>query len=310
MRPEVSVVSPIYGCKDCLEQLVERIEQVLAPVASSYEIILVDDASPDGAWSRISEIVKHHESVIGVRLSRNFGQHAAITAGLGLSRGLKVVVMDCDLQDRPEEIPNLLAALRDDTEIALAQRVQRQDKAFKRAGSFAFYKFLGWLTGATYDHTTANFGAYSRKTVDVIVAMPEQERFLPMLVRWTGLKTAHVPVTHEARDAGDSGYTLRRLLRLAASIALSYSDKPLRLVVGAALMFALLSIGVVAFSISRYWVGDTQVAGFTSIIASVWLIGSAILASVGVLGLYVGRIFSSAKQRPHYVISTITGHRQ
>jgi dolichol-phosphate mannosyltransferase len=306
-RIDVSVVSPVYGCAVCLEELVDRIEAALRPICANFEIILVDDASPDGAWARMQELAGHRPSVRGVRFSRNFGQHAAISAGLLEARGDTIIVMDCDLQDRPEEIPKLLSALSDKVEIALAQRVDRQDSALKRFWSWCFYRFLGWLTGAAYDHTTANFGAYGRRVVNAINAMPEHDRFFPMMAQWTGFETARVPVVHESRGHGKSGYNFRRLLRLGLNIALSYSDKPLMLVVSLALCSALLAIGVAIYSIVLYAEGKTQVAGFTSIIASVWILGSAILASIGVVGLYVGRLFNSAKGRPHFVIAEKVG---
>lgn len=305
----ISVVSPVYGCAVCLEELVDRIEVALRPICANFEIILVDDASPDGAWMRMLELAEHRACVRGVRLSRNFGQHAAISAGLLEARGDTIIVMDCDLQDRPEEIPKLLRALSDKVEIALAQRVDRQDSAPKRFFSWCFYRFLGWLTGARYDHTTANFGAYSRRVVNAINAMPEHDRFLPMMVQWTGFETVRVPVIHESRGHGKSGYNFRRLLRLGLNIALSYSDKPLMVVVTLALCSAALAIGVAFYSIALYMEGKTQVAGFTSIVASVWLIGSAILASIGVVGLYVGRLFNSAKGRPHFVVAEKVGTR-
>ena len=306
-RVDVSVVSPVYGCAVCLEELVDRIEAVLGPICGSFEIILVDDSSPDGAWARMRELARLRPTVRGVRLSRNFGQHAAITAGLLEAKGDRIIVMDCDLQDRPEEIPKLLSALSNNVEIALAQRVERRDSVLKRFCSWGFYRFLGWLTGAAYDHTTANFGAYNRRVIDAINAMPEHDRFFPMLVQWTGFETVRVPVTHESRGHGKSGYNFRRLLRLGLNIALSYSDKPLMVVVSLALCSAVLAFVVVVYSIVLYVDGKTQVAGFTSIVASVWLIGSAILASIGVVGLYVGRLFNSAKGRPHFVIAEKVG---
>ncbi|MCD9098588.1 glycosyltransferase family 2 protein [Luteimonas fraxinea] len=305
----LSVVVPVYGCVECLEDLVERIAQSIPSSIARYEIVLVDDASPDHAWRRISEIASSRGEVKGLRLSRNFGQHAAISAGLGQASGDIVIVMDCDLQDRPEHIPNLIEGLENGAEIALAQRIGRQDSGLKRLGSWCFYKVLGWLTDTRYDHTTANFGAYTRKAIATVISMPEADRFFPLMVQWAGFKTVLVPVAHDARAHGQTGYSFRRLLSLASRIALSYSDKPLRLVVGMAILFATLALAVVAFSISKYAAGEIQVAGFTSIVASVWLTGSAILASLGVIGLYVGRMFNNIKGRPHFVVSEMTGGR-
>lgn len=271
-------------------------------IGKTVELIFVDDDSPDQAWTRISELSALHPAVRGLKLSRNFGQHAAISAGIAQSRGAAVIVMDCDLQDVPEEIPALLDALTDDVEIVLGQRTERRDTWFKRTGSRTFYRTLGWLTDTSYDPSTANFGAYSRKVIDAMNAMPETDRFLPLLARWTGFRTARISVEHGRRTEGRSSYTLRKLLQMATRIALSFSDKPLRLVMSAAFALAGVGLCVAAFAVYRYLVGDIRVAGFTSILASVWLVGSFLMASIGVVGLYVGRVHNESKRRPQYII--------
>lgn len=299
----VSVVVPVYGCKNCLEELVQRVSRSLEGIDRSFDIILVDDSSPDDAWPRIVELAGMYPQVRGLRLSRNFGQHAAISAGLSQASGDVTVVMDCDLQDIPEEIPALLIAMEQrDVEVALGQRIDRQDSWLKRTGSKVFYQTLGWLTDTRYDHTTANFGAYSRRVVDTVNRMPELDRFFPLLVRWTGFRAAHVAVSHGQRSEGKSSYSFRTLLRLATRVALSFSDKPLRLVMKGALLLAAVSIGIVGFSVYQYAIGDVRVAGFTSIVASVWLIGSGIMFCLGILGLYLGRLHDEAKQRPQYIV--------
>lgn len=305
-QPGLSVIAPVYGCASCLEELAERAWRAISPLGLEFELILVDDGSPDGAWGRIQEIASIHPWVKGVRLSRNFGQHYAISAGLVQAGGERIVVMDCDLQDRPEEIPKLLAAMSDGTDIVLAQRVDRQDGMFKRLGSWLFYKILGWLTGVPHDHTTANFGVYSKRIIQLINDMPESDRFFPLMVKWTGFPQVLVPVEHDSRSEGRSTYSFRRLLRLAINTALSYSDKPLRMVVAAGLGFALLSLLVVAYSVYRYFGGDIQVAGYTSMIASIWLVGSLVLSSIGVVGLYLGRLFVDVKRRPHFIVAERT----
>lgn len=307
---ELSIVSPVYGCSGCLEELVERISAAVNPLVASYEILLIDDASPDGAWGRIEELVAHHTEVRGLRLSRNFGQHAAISAGLLHASGRRVVVMDCDLQDVPEEIPRLLAEGDKGAEVVLASRTDRQDSALKKAGSGAFYRLLGWLTDSIYDPSTANFGVYSRKVVDTVNSMPEGDRFFPLLVRWTGFQRVLVPVSHGRRIEGRSGYSFRQLLRLAINVALSFSDKPLRLVVKMGLGFAALSLAIVALSVYRYSIGDIAVAGFTSIIASIWLVGGAIVSSVGVVGLYVGKLHGQVKHRPNFIVADHAGFQK
>lgn len=302
----VSVVSPVYGCKGCLEDLVDRIQAALAPRGESFEVILVDDASPDDAWSRIVELAAERPWLTGLRLARNFGQHAAIAAGIEAAAGDRLVVMDCDLQDPPEGIPALLQALDDGHEVAFAQRKDRQDSPFKRFTSWAFYRTLSWLTGVRQDHSTANFGAFSRKVIDTINAMPERDRCFPLMVKWTGFRGTTIPISHSARAEGRTGYSLRKLLRLATDIILSYSDKPLRMVVRLGLAFSLVAFSMVALSLLRFFKGDIQVAGFTSIIASIWLVGGMTIFSLGIVGLYVGKQYNDSKGRPYYIIGGTT----
>lgn len=297
-----SVVSPVYGCAGCLEELVERILESLAQRDETFEIILVDDGSPDGAWTRISELATIHPGVRGIRLSRNFGQHYAIAAGIEHASGNRIIVMDCDLQDAPEEIPKLLAASDQGYDAVFARRLSRQDSALKRFNSWIFYRLLTYLTDVEQDHTTANFGVFSRKAIATVNRMPEFDRCFPLMVKWTGLSSTTVDVAHAERMDGRSSYSFRKMLRLALNIILSYSDKPLRLVVKIGLGFALFSFLIVILSIVGYLAGDIAVAGFTSIIASVWLLGGVMVSCVGIVGLYVGRLFNDTKRRPYYVV--------
>lgn len=301
---DLSIVIPVYGCAGCLEELADRISMTLAGVVGSYEFILVDDRSPDQAWERIIEIAENRPQLRAIRLARNFGQHSAIAAGIEAAIGDIVVVMDCDLQDRPEQIPKLLEALDHNppVSVAFASRKNRTDAALKKLTSRLFFKTLSWLTGVHQDHSTANFGAYRRKVIEAINAMPERKRCFPLMVKWTGYPSVTVEVEHGQRHSGNSAYTLKKLLNLAIDIVLSYSDKPLRMVVKLGLAFAVFSVAFAIFSAVRYFSGDIAVAGFTSIIASIWLVGGAITASLGVVGLYVGRIFSDVKGRPYYLV--------
>jgi len=211
-------------------------------------------------------------------------------------------VMDCDLQDPPEEIPRLLARADEGFDVVFAGREDRQDSVFKRLTSFAFYKTLGYLTNMPQDHTTANFGVYSRKVVDTINRMPESDRCFPLMVKWTGFRSSVVPVQHAERSIGRSSYSLGKLIRMALNIVLSYSDKPLRLVVKAGLLFSMFSLLIVGLSVYRYYHGDIAVAGYVSIIASIWLLGGIMIVCIGVVGLYLGRLFNAAKGRPYYIV--------
>lgn len=305
-RPDISIVVPVYGCETCLEELSERIEASLRPSGQHFELILVDDRAPVSPWPRIKELSVRKPWIHGIRLSRNFGQHPAISAGLAHSRGNVVVVMDCDLQDRPEEIPKLLSGIRDGADIVLAQRVFRKDSFFKRLSSALFYKALSWLTGVQQDHTVANFGAYSRPVIDTILSMPESSRFFPLLVKWTGFSTIKVPVEHAERARGKSAYSLMRMLTLALEISIAYSDKPLRLSIGVGLLFALIAGLIVAYTLIAFFEGRTTVAGFTSLLASIWLTAGVAQMTLGVIGVYLGRVYVEAKSRPVFIVQETT----
>ena len=302
----LSVVSPVYGCEGCLEELADRIHSACGALGT-VEIIFVDDASPDRSWDRIVEISSSRPWVWGLRLSRNFGQHSAISAGLQHARGEWVVVMDCDLQDVPEEIPRLLTkAHLDDLDVVFAQRISRRDSIPKRFSSNLFFGMLSWLTGVPHDASTANFGAYSRKVVDAVNQMPERDRTFPLMVKWVGFRQGVLPVLHAERTVGKSSYSFKRMLKLATGIVLSYSEKPLRLVALAGLAFSTVALGMVVYSFWQWMQGAVQVAGFTSIMASVWLVGGATMFCLGVVGLYVGQVFRNAQGRPYFLVSETT----
>jgi polyisoprenyl-phosphate glycosyltransferase len=250
----------------------------------------------------MQELCAADPNVKAIALSRNFGQHRAITAGLEHARGDWVVVLDCDLQDRPEEIANLYAKAREGYDIVFAERETRRDGWLKRNLSRAFIALLNYLSGANYDYRTANFGIYSRSVIDAVRSMGDQSRFFPVMVRWTGFKATSIPVLHDARNDGQSSYTLRKLARLALEIVLSHSDKPLRLVAALGIFVSLIALGMTAFSVLRYVRGDVTVAGYTSVIASMWLLAGITLFCMGIIGLYVGRVFENVKQRPVYIV--------
>lgn len=303
----ISVVSPVYGCRSCLEELVDRISSSLSGHPGGFEVLLVDDFSPDGAWARIGELATTRPWLRGVRFARNFGQHYAISAGIERARGEVIVVMDCDLQDLPEEIPRLVESVEYPIEVAFAERATRMDGLLKRLGSWTFFRVLSWMTDVQQDHRTANFGAYSRRVIDTLNSMPERERCFPLMVKWTGLRSVSVPVRHARRPEGNSSYSFRKLRRLAIGIILSYSDKPLRIVVRLGLVFAALAFTLVGLSLFRYLSGDIQVAGFTSVVASIWLVGGVVISCIGIIGLYLGRLFVDAKARPYYIVSEELG---
>ena len=307
--PVLSVVSPVYRSEKLVVPLVERLTGVLAPLGVPYEIVLVEDRSPDNSWQEIRAAAERDPRVRGVRLSRNFGQHYAITAGLDHARGEWMVVMDCDLQDRPEEIPRLYSKALEGFEVVLARRENRADSAFKRMRSRFFYQVLGWLSGLRQDPAVANFGIYHRKVIDGVRSLRESIRYFPTLVLWVGFRRATLDVQHAARPEGDTSYSWSRLLRLALDIILAHSDRPLMLVSVVGLGISFLSVCLIAIYLYLYLKGAIVVLGFSSMIISISFFSGLIIFTLGVIGLYVGKIFEGVKARPSYIVDCETEFR-
>ncbi|MDB3905284.1 glycosyltransferase family 2 protein [Crocinitomicaceae bacterium] len=299
---KISVISPVYNAVNDLDELVLRIENSISSLTNDYEIILINDASPDNSWQCIKEICSRNKKVFGVNLSRNFGQHYAITAGLDISKGDWVVVMDCDLQDVPEEIPNLYEKAIQGYDAVLAQRVERNDGIFKKFSSYLFYKILGFLSGTKQDNSVANFGIYSRKLIDSINRMREPIRFFPTLVNWVGFKKAKIPVQHNSRIESNSNYDLRNLFNLAFDVIISNSQKPLRISIITGFTISFISFIVALIYFLQAYIYGFRVSGFASLIISIWLLSGIIIATLGIVGIYVGKTFEYVKNRPIYII--------
>jgi glycosyltransferase involved in cell wall biosynthesis len=308
VKPKISVVSPVYRAESTVAELVDRLGKALEPICESYEIILVDDGSVDGSWQEIEKVISSNRHVQAYRLSRNFGQHYAITAGLTKARGEWVVVMDCDLQDLPEEIPRLLdLAVSGGFDMVLARRANRQDPFFRRLASRLFYAVFSYFTDTDQDATVANFGVYKDKVVTAILSMGDAVRYFPTMCQWVGFKRGYLDVEHVARSDGGSTYSFRKLVALALSNIVAFSGKPLRLTVSFGLVLSLTSFGTALVYLYRYFSGEIIVMGYASIILSVWFLGGVIISLLGVVGIYVGQTFESVKGRPRYIISESIG---
>jgi glycosyltransferase involved in cell wall biosynthesis len=303
MGISLSIISPVYHAEAMVKELVKQIRSAVKSICADYEIILVEDGSPDRSWEAIEQVCMEFPEVRGVKLSRNFGQHYAISAGLSLARGDWVVVLDCDLQDQPSEIPNLLQKAKEGYDVVLARRALRQDGFFKKISSRMFYGILSWLTGSKHDPAIANFGVYSSKVIKAINSMPESIRYFPTMVRWVGFRSATLDVAHSARPDGKTSYNLRRLVNLALDICLAYSDKPLRLVVGTGFMISLVGFVFAAVTVVQALRGEILVLGYASLIVSLWLLSGLMIFIIGVVGLYVGKCFEGVKRRPPFIIS-------
>jgi dolichol-phosphate mannosyltransferase len=298
---DVSVVVPVYGSPDSLDELCQRLRATLVPLVQHFEVILVNDASPDNSWALIEAQSRSDERFIGINLARNFGQHAAIGAGLNASRGEWVVVMDCDLQDRPEEIGRLYNRACEGFEQVVAVRAERQDSWLKRHTSALYAALLSYLTDQRVNPAVGNFGIYHRKVIDVINAMPEQGRTFGLLALWVGFRRCELDVQHDARPYGRSSYSFRKLIRQAIMGVVSHSDKPLRLTMKAGAIIAGLSLVAALFIGIRAMQGATA-NGWASVMVMLTFMMGVNLGSIGIVGLYVGRVLDESKRRPTHIV--------
>lgn len=299
---KLSIVSPVYRAEKMVHMLVERIVKSVSTITEDFEIILVNDASPDASWSVIEYECAQDKRVKGINLSRNFGQHYAITAGLHYAKGEWVVVMDCDLQDRPEEIPALYQKALEGYDIVYARRKQRQDKWLKRMTSRAFNAVLNRLSGLNKDKDVANFGIYHQRVIKEYNKIPEQSRSFGSLILYLGFRTDTIDVQHAEREEGTSSYTLVRMLKLAFDVIISNSNKPLRMAVGLGFGMSVLSFLLALYNLVARMVGIISFPGYTTTVFSIWFVGGLMLFVMGVLGLYIGKIFDQVKGRPIYIV--------
>jgi glycosyltransferase involved in cell wall biosynthesis len=303
--PILSFVIPVYGSPESLAPLCLRVRDVCAGIGVPYELILVDDRCPKNSWLTIEHLAEDDPAIVGVRLSRNFGQHAAIQAGLSRVRGEWIVVMDCDLQDRPEEIPRLWAKAREGFDIVRAQRISRYDSLYRRLLSTAFYKLLSYLTDTHQNPAFSNFGIYSRRVIETVTQWQEEAKYFPAIISWIGFSQSTLPVEHDRRFSGRSSYTFTKLVRLAMNVIIGFSDKPLKLVMIAGFAMAFLSFSMSLLILVSRLMGILTVEGWASIALSLWFLAGCLLFSLGLTGLYVGRILVEVKGRPSFIIDRV-----
>ena len=302
----LSVVTPVYGCSKGLHQLYERLRDTLSAITEDYEIIMVNDASPDNAWEVIKRLAQEDGRVKGINLSRNFGQHKAIAAGLDYAGGEWIVVMDCDLQDQPEDIVKLYNKAMEGYEIVFGRRAERKDSFFKRFSSKMFYMVNDYFTENKMDNTVANFSIISRNVLDSVLRFKEQNRVYALYVNWVGFKKTEIDIEHAERPIGKSSYSLSKMINLAIDSIVSQSNKPLRLAMKFGFMVSLLSFIYGVWLIIKHFIFAESIEGWTSVMVSIYFIGGLLFANMGVLGLYIGKIFDETKNRPIYLIQETT----
>jgi len=303
--PKISVVSPIYGCCGSLPDLYERLKESLSSISEDFEIILVNDASPDNAWDAIKALASKDNRVKGINFARNFGQHKAIAAGLAHANGDWVVVMDCDLQDRPEDIIKLYNKAQEGYDAVFGQRIGRQHSRRKRWASRAFISVYDYLSNSKTDPTIGNFSIISRKVVEGLKELKEQHHPYTFFVIWLGFKRTYIEIDHAKREIGTSSYSFKRLLELAMDNIVSQSNKLLKMSINFGFALASFSALYALYIIIKYFMTDEVVPGWTSVMVSIYFIGGLLFANLGLIGLYIGKIFDETKNRPLYIIDEI-----
>ncbi|MBA4372526.1 MAG: glycosyltransferase [Thermodesulfovibrio sp.] len=299
--PDFSVIIPVFNEEENLDQLYLRLSAVLVKLGT-YEIILVDDGSRDSSWEMIRELHGKDPRVKGVSFSRNFGHHIAITAGLDHAKGQKIILMDGDLQDRPEEIPRLYQKMQEGFDLVYGIRRVKKDSPMKRLNSFLFWWFLNRFSGITIPRNQTLLRIFDRKILDVLNNMRERARFIHGMIAWTGFRTALLEVEHAPRERGVSKYNMVKLFRLAFNAITSFSVVPLRL----ATYLGILSSGVgfcyaLYFLYKKIFLG-IPVLGYASIIVAVLFVGGVQLLILGIIGEYLGRVYQEVQARPIYIL--------
>ncbi len=303
---DISVVVPVYGCRAALPELHRRLVATLEGMDKSFEIILVNDACPQGSWGEIEKLCTIDERVVGVNLSRNFGQIRAITAGLDKSRGDWVVVMDCDLQDRPESISRLYEKAQEGFDVVFARRIARKDTGLTKLLSRSFYKVYEYFTDGAYDSSLCNFSISRRIVIDNYCRMREHNRAYTMFIKWLGFRQTAIDLEGDKRFEGKSSYDFRKKMKMASELITAQSVKPLKFAISVGFLFAFVSFCVILFLIIRHLLDPVNaLVGWTSTVAFILLMGGLNLVAVGVVGLYVGNIFTESKNRPLYVVAEV-----
>jgi dolichol-phosphate mannosyltransferase len=300
---EISVVAPIYNEEQTISEFVKQVTNTLNQISIDYEIILVDDGSDDNSWEKIKTEVISNSNIRGIKLSRNFGHHYAISAGLHKANARWIVVMDSDLQDRPDVIKDLYSKAKEGYEVVFVSRINRPESFGYLFLQKMFYKLLNLFSGLKFNSKQANFSIIGHKVVEAFRQFPENARFYGSTIKWLGFKTTQINAPHGTRFSGKPSYTFKKRVKLALDIILSFSDRPLKFAIYFGTFMASIAIIISVWIVWGALNGEFVVLGWASLMASIFFVGGSILIVLGILGIYLGRVFNEVKNRPLYVIS-------
>ena len=305
----LSIVIPCYNEADCLDVLYGRVVAVAKDVAGDdYEIVLINDGSKDATWPVMQRLAAANSRIVAVNLSRNHGHQLALTAGLDLARGDYILILDADLQDPPELLPDMLATMKaESADVVYAVRRARAGEGFaKKASAALFYRLLARLTDTDIPLDTGDFRLMTRRALDAFLSLPEQARFIRGMVAWIGFRQVPFPYDRDARHAGETNYPLTKMLRLAFDAITGFSTAPLRFASHAGLALTGASVLLMAY-IGIGWLRGTTVAGWTSLMLVVVGLGAVQMFVLGLIGEYLGRLYIEAKKRPLYIVADVIG---
>ena len=305
----LSIVVPCFNEQDCLAALYERLSAAAQKaVGKDYEIVLVNDGSRDSSWDRMLEMAKADRHLLAINLSRNHGHQLALTAGLDLCRGATVMIIDADLQDPPELLSEMMKVMREEgADVVYGVRRSRSgETAFKRATAHGFYRLLSRATEVDIPVDTGDFRLMSRRSLDALLAMPEQARFIRGMVAWIGFKQVPFAYDRQERFAGATKYPLKKMMRFAFDALTGFSSAPLKLASHAGFALSIGSVVLVLY-IAFAWATGESIQGWTSLMLVVVVLGAIQMFVLALMGEYIGRLYNEAKRRPLYVVQEVAG---
>ena len=307
--PGLSIVVPCYNEEGCLAALLDRLTaSARASVGEDYEIVLVNDGSRDRSWQVMREMAAEDPHLVAINLSRNHGHQLALTAGLDLCGGERILIIDADLQDPPELLPAMLEAMSEsEADVVYGVRKSRRgDTAFKRATAHGFYRILSRATDVDIPLDTGDFRLMSRRALDALLAMPEQARFIRGMVAWIGFKQVPFAYDRDERFAGETKYPFKKMVRFALDALTGFSSAPLKLASHAGLALSVGSVVLILY-IALAWMAGRNIPGWTSLMLVVVILGAVQMFVLALMGEYIGRLYNEVKQRPLYIIQEVAG---